>query len=95
MITAYPLQEVVEAGYAPSVRWLAEGIKHGRIPGRMIGRYWSQWRMTERDLAEFLGTAKPDVAKAEVAEPEPTDEPVVGIIDGLSSRGARRLRMSA
>lgn len=90
MTAAYPLQDVVDAGYAPSVRWLAEGIKRRRIPGRMIGRYWSQWRMTEDDLAQFLGTAKP-----EVAEPEPIDEPVVGIISGLSSRGARRLKRSA
>jgi len=84
---SYPLQDVVDAGYAPSLRWLATEIKAGRVPGRMIGRYHRNWRMTDDDLGRFLDNACPDAT-------EPVrDAPVASsIAAGLTTRGARRLK---
>lgn len=86
-ITAsHALQDIVDAGYAPSLRWLAAEIKAGRVPGRMIGRYWRNWRMTEEDLRQFLENAR--------TTPAPVKEPAAAapsVTAGLTARGARRL----
>ena len=51
-ITAtHSLTEVVAAGNAPSVRWLQQRIRAGRVPARKIGRHW---RMTDADLDAML-----------------------------------------
>ncbi|OBB20597.1 hypothetical protein [Mycolicibacterium elephantis] len=95
MIAGHSLQEVVDAGYAPSVRWLATGIKEGRIPGRMIGRYWRTWRMTEDDLARFLDATQPAAASPPDAAAADPAAPGDSIIDGLTARAARRLRSAS
>lgn len=45
------LQAVVEAGLAPSVRWLEDQIRARRIPARKIGRHWV---MTDADIDAAL-----------------------------------------
>jgi hypothetical protein len=62
MIRAHQLQAVVDAGLAPSVRWLQERLRRGDIPGRRVPRSTQngcrfEWRMTDADveaLAESL-----------------------------------------
>lgn len=58
MIRGYTLQEVVDAGHAPSVRWLREAIRDGRAPGYRVARTGGggrcDYRMTERDIEEFI-----------------------------------------
>lgn len=95
-LQSYSLQHLVDAGLAPSVRWLATGIKDGRIPGRMIGRYWKSWRMTDEDLADYLEAARPAAVAirpaTETSEKAPVPEESWGLIrSGLSARSARRL----
>lgn len=58
MKRVHQLQDVVDAGWAPSVRWLREGIKSGDIPGRRLprrGRGGSAgYGMTDDDIEEFI-----------------------------------------
>lgn len=86
----HPLQSIVDEGLAPSVRWLADGIKSGRIPGRMIGRYHRNWVMTDADRDEFLTASRP----AKPVQPERTSDPSF-VAAGLTVRGARRLRSAS
>lgn len=89
-MTAHSLQSLVDEGFAPSVRWLANGIKANRIPGRMIGRYWGNWLMTDADLEMFLDGARPAATDSET--PAAADAEPDLIISGLSARTARRLK---
>lgn len=55
MIGSHELEEVVAAGWAPSVRWLQARLRRGDIKGRKVGR---TWKMSDRDveaLVEWLG----------------------------------------
>lgn len=65
MIRGHRLQEIVDAGLAPSVRWLQDGIRAKRIPAHKIGRHWI---LTDSDIEEFLMSA---ASKPKQAEPEP------------------------
>ncbi|WP_241471661.1 hypothetical protein [Mycolicibacterium neoaurum] len=88
----YTLQEVVDAGYAPSVRWLASGIKAGSIPGRMIGRYWKNWLMTDEDFEQYLEARKPKVEPPRQAAESLDGNPIAtNIAAGLSPRCRRRI----
>lgn len=51
MTATHSLPEVVAAGNAPSVRWLQQQIRAGRVPARKIGRHW---RMTDADVDAML-----------------------------------------
>lgn len=63
MIRGHQLEAVVEAGLAPSVRWLQDGIRAGRIPAHKLGRHWV---MTDTDIEALLdasaSTGKPPEA---------------------------------
>ncbi|MGY4711768.1 helix-turn-helix domain-containing protein [Mycolicibacterium sp. CBM1] len=64
IIATYSLDEVVAAINAPSVRWLQEQIRAGRVPARKFGR---QWRMTNADvdaMLESLRNINTDPAKS-------------------------------
>ena len=58
MKRAHDLQEIVDAGWAPSVRWLREGIRRGDIPGRRLPRRGRGGRagyaMTDEDIEQFV-----------------------------------------
>ncbi len=49
MIRGHRLHVLVEAGLAPSVRWLEDQIRGRRIPARKIGRHWV---MTDADAPD-------------------------------------------
>lgn len=51
VIRGHRLEEIVEAGLAPSVRWLQDQIRAGHIPARKIGRHWV---LTDDDLERAL-----------------------------------------
>lgn len=53
MIQGHRLEEVVEAGLAPSVRWLQDQIRAGRIRAHKPGRHWI---LTDDDLELALAT---------------------------------------
>lgn len=92
---SHPLQSIVDAGYAPSVRWLATAIKQGRVPGRMIGRYWRTWRMTDDDVQAFLAAAHPPANSTAATAGDAPVAPAAAITAGLTARGARRLRTAS
>lgn len=58
MKRAHPLQDIVDAGYAPSVRWLQERLRAGEIPGIRVARKGrggrAEWRMTDADIEAFI-----------------------------------------
>lgn len=58
MIRGHDLQEVVDAGHAPSVRWLREGIARGDVPGYRVPRKGRggrcSYRMTDADIEAFI-----------------------------------------
>jgi hypothetical protein len=58
-------------------RWVADGLRAGRFPGRKIV---NQWRLTDEDIAAVL----------EASKPEPP--PPVSIVDGLSPAARRRIQ---
>lgn len=51
MIRGHSLQDVVDAGLAPSVRWLQDGIRGKAIPAHKLGRHWV---MTDADVEQML-----------------------------------------
>jgi hypothetical protein len=69
MIRGHRLEQIVDAGLAPSVRWLQDQIRAQRIPAHKIGRHWV---MTDTDLEAALEVwaSKPDHASA-LAAPFP------------------------
>lgn len=93
-MTAHSLQSLVDEGYAPSVRWLAEGIKRGDVPGHRIGRYWKNWMLTDDDLKKFLTGTQSAPVVSDVVDVEQVTEPDL-IVAGLSSRTARRLKRAS
>lgn len=58
MKRVHSLQEVVDAGWAPSVRWLRDAIKNGDIPGRALPRRGrggrASYGMTDDDIEELI-----------------------------------------
>lgn len=51
MIRGHSLQEIVDAGIAPSVRWLQDQIRAKKIPAHKIGRHWV---LTDSDIEQAL-----------------------------------------
>lgn len=74
MKRAYTLEEVVEAGWAPSEDFLRRRLARGEITGRRVGR---TWRMTEDDINAYAETLR------NTAAPRP-------MLVGLSETSSRR-----
>jgi len=71
-------------------RWLRRRLNRGEISGYRVGR---EWRMTQRDVADFIERHRKPVASPVVAAAAlPQTAPTVSIIDGLSARSRARLR---
>jgi hypothetical protein len=51
MNAAHTLAEVVEAGWAPSERYLVVRLRRGEIRGRKVGRHW---RMSDDDIRSYI-----------------------------------------
>lgn len=69
---------------APSDEWLTVNLRHGRFPGRKIGRHW---RLTEDDIQEILEICsnkhrRPTSKKA---------TPSAGAADGLTPTSRKRV----
>ncbi|GAY18732.1 hypothetical protein MSZK_54580 [Mycobacterium sp. shizuoka-1] len=69
----YDLAAATERIGAPSTEWLIVNLRHGRFPGRKIGRHW---RLTDDDIQAILDICsnrhqrlnpKKNVASASVA----------------------------
>jgi hypothetical protein len=63
VIRAHTLEEVVEAGWAPSVHFLTVRLRRGEIRGRKVGH---GWRMTDADvqaLADSMVNAPASLAE--------------------------------
>lgn len=82
MRRAHSLQEVVDAGWAPSVRWLREAIKRGDVPGRRLPRRGrggrASYAMTDEDIEQLI-------ARRRVTPSAPTHGGI-----NLTAAGARR-----
>ena len=77
MNRAHTLQDVVDAGWAPSVHYLTVRLRRGEIRGRKVGRHW---RMSDDDVRAYVES----LANGASA-------PVVEVARfGLSSASARR-----
>jgi hypothetical protein len=57
-------------------RWLAEGLRAGRFPGRKIGR---DWRLTDDDIHAIIAASAPEPSKP------------LSLVDGLSPAARRRI----
>jgi hypothetical protein len=70
VIRGYSLQSIVDAGLAPSQRWLQDQIRARRIPAHKIGRHWV---MTDDDIenALRLWESKPQVVDVPPETPAP------------------------
>lgn len=66
MTRGHTLDELVDAGLAPSVRYLQMRLRAGRIPGRKIGH---TWRMTDQDIDVYLESVKNHAPQSNVVEP--------------------------
>lgn len=67
MIRGHLLEAIVDAGLAPSVRWLQDQIRAKRIPAHKIGRHWV---MTDSDVERMLEiTASVPKPREEVPPP--------------------------
>jgi len=78
MKRGHRLEELVDAGLAPSVRFLQMRLRSGAIPGRKVGRVWV---MTDADVEAYLESVKNDA---------PQRSNVVSPSFGLSAASARR-----
>jgi hypothetical protein len=63
MIRAHQLSDVVDAGLAPSVRWLQERLRRGDIPGIRVPRPVNrgcrfEWRMTDADVEALVASLR-------------------------------------
>lgn len=78
---AHQLQELVDAGLAPSVRWLKDQIRAGRIPARKRARCWV---MTDADIEACLQMWANKAAAA------PRPEPDVAAVFSLTPTSRRK-----
>jgi predicted GIY-YIG superfamily endonuclease len=58
-VEPHSLQDVVDAGLAPSERWLRERLHRGDIPGIKVARHGRggnryEWRMTDADVEALV-----------------------------------------
>lgn len=83
MNRAHTLQEVVDAGWAPSVHFLVVRLRRKQIRGRKVGRIWV---MSDADLDFYIDS----IANTATTDTTATDTPVFK----LSSASMRR-RVSA
>jgi hypothetical protein len=51
----HDLEEIVDAGWAPSTRWLQDRLRCGTIRGRKVGRHWKLSDADVEALVESLG----------------------------------------
>jgi len=68
MKRAHTFADLVEAGWAPSVRYLEIRARRGDIKARKVGRVW---RMTDGDVDAYIESLSNDYR-----EPEPAPIPV-------------------
>jgi hypothetical protein len=83
MIRTYSLAEVAAKALPPEWKdpelWLKRRLRRGDITGYKVGH---TWRMREQDIDDLIARHLNTVPAA----------PAACIIDGLTARGARRLR---
>lgn len=78
MNRAHTLEEIVEAGWAPSVLYLQRLLQRKAIKGRKVGR---DWRLSDSDFESYLEWA------ANTADRQVVEVPRIG---GLTAASARR-----
>jgi hypothetical protein len=93
-IKTHSLEEVA-AKHLPAelknpVRWLAMRLNRGELRGVRMGRYW---RMRDADITFMLDLYSNAANVAAKPTPEPASSPADSIIDGLSPRARRRVRI--
>lgn len=81
MTRGHLLSELVEAGLAPSERYLMNRLRDGRIKGMKVGH---QWRMTDAHIADYIAAVENHTVPRIAAEPT----------TGLSSASRRLRRVS-
>jgi hypothetical protein len=93
----YSLHEVADMvlpqEWKDPVRWLKRRLQTGEIRGYRLSR--AAWRMTEGDVEDLIERHRitaADTPRAVEPAPEPTTEPPISIIDGLSERSRRRIQ---
>lgn len=86
MIRGHRLEEVVEAGLAPSVRWLQDQIRAGKIRAHKPGRHWI---LTDDDLELALASWESGPVQSHVVTP-PAPHPL-----SLTSTSLRRQRAAS
>ena len=76
------------------VRWLKRRLASGEIPGKQISR--GVWRMTDDDIAAWLGARTTPTVNAHDRAPGPrTHHAPISFIDGLSSGSRARVARSS
>lgn len=85
----YSLQEVVDAGWAPSVRWLREAIKRGGVSGRRLPRRGRGGRatygMTDEDINDLIEGRRVTVTKRTVTGLNLTERSARRLLDGAAA----------
>lgn len=76
MKQAHTLEEIVDAGWAPSVLYLQRRLRRGEITGKKVGRVW---KMSDEDVAAYLDSLSNSKSR-----------PVAEQRFGLSSASMRR-----
>jgi excisionase family DNA binding protein len=66
MKQGHKLEEVVAAGWAPSVLFLQRRLRRKEIPGSKVGR---EWRMSDDDLNAYLESLRNKPSEADVDVP--------------------------
>lgn len=97
---SYSAEEVAQqhlpAEWKDRVRWLKRRLASGEIPGKQISR--GVWRMTDDDIAAWLGSRPVPSAASQLEPPAPpaaTNKAPISFVDALSSGSRARVRGSA
>jgi hypothetical protein len=74
------------------VRWLKRRLASGEIPGKQISR--GVWRMTDDDIAAWLGSRPAPTAEEKPADTRTVHAPI-SFIDALSQGSRARVKRSS
>lgn len=92
--TTYSLAEVaamvLPREWTDSERWLARRLNRGEISGYRVGRIW---RMTQAQVDDLIERFTNDTTKP--AQQQHNPEPAASVVDGLSQRSRRRVRIAS